>query len=124
MVNSGTTGLATIQAGLNTNPIPLYRDWAVALFMDDLASGSNSAFQQKSWKYREIFSQDVSTTGIPYQLPVTTLADGLKSDFAVVGGSAGYARFATTAGKDALLTFTSGGGMPASSMQFVIIRTK
>jgi hypothetical protein len=52
------------------------------------------------------------------------LSDGTRLDLAVRGGSASYLRFAMPAGKEGLLTFTSGGGAPSTPLQFVVVRTK
>ena len=59
-----------------------------------------------------------------YPLPVTSLVDGAKKDLLIRGGSAGYLRFSVPAGKEGLLTFSSGGGAPSTPLQFVVVRTK
>jgi len=52
------------------------------------------------------------------------IGDNTRQDLSVRGGSAGYLRFALPAGKEGLITFSSGGGAPTPSFQFVVVRTK
>ena len=121
--NSVTTGLGTLTIALGTSPAPFFRDWAVANFIDDLGVGSDPNFQHPSWNYRNIFT--VTFLRNPtYPLLVSGLADNGKTDFLIRGGSASYARFAVAAGKESLLTFSSGGGLPGGAMQFVVVRIK
>ena len=117
------TGLATLRSVYGTDPTPLVRDWAVANYVDDLGVSSDPRFQHKSWNFRDIYT--TTFLNIPtYPLPVTSLADGAKKDFLIRGGSAGYLRFSVAAGKEGLLTFSSGGGAPSTPLQFVVVRTK
>jgi hypothetical protein len=55
---------------------------------------------------------------------VTALNDNTKVDLSVRGGSASYLRLSVAAGKEALLSFTSGAGLPSAPFQFVVVRTK
>ncbi|MEP6617957.1 MAG: Ig-like domain-containing protein [bacterium] len=121
--NSVTTGLATLTNVLGGTPTPFFRDWAVANFIDDFGVASDPSYQHQSWNYRNIFTVTFLRNPV-YPLLVTGLSDNLKSDFAVRGGSASYARFAVPAGKEALMTFSSGGGLPSAPVQFVVVRTK
>ena len=121
--NSTTVGLETLKAVYSTDPTPLFRNWAVANFLDDFGTNTDTRFMHKSWNMRDIFT----TTLLRYQkypLAVTSLVDGAKADFLIRGGSAGYARLSVGAGKEALLTFSSGGGAPSAPLQFVVVRTK
>ena len=121
--NSITTGMATLTNVLGTSPTPFFRDWAVANFIDDFGVASDPNYQHPSWNYRNIFTVTFLRNTF-YPLRVTGLADNVKTDFQVRGGSASYARFGVAAGKEALVTFSSGGGLPSAPMQFVVVRTK
>ena len=121
--NSVTTGLATLTSVLGTDPTPFFRDWTVANFMDDFGVASDPNFQQPSWNFRNILTVTFLRNAF-YPLRVTGLSDNIKTDFSIRGGSASYARFAVPAVRDALITFSSGGGLPATPMQFVVVRTK
>lgn len=121
--NATTVGLETLKSVYGTDPTPLFRNWAVANFLDDFGTNSDSRFMHKSWNMRDIFT----TTLIRYPrypLSVTGLVDATKADFNVRGGSAAYGRLSVGAGREALLTFSSGTGLPGASLQFVVVRTK
>ena len=118
-----TTGLATLQLVLGQDPVPLVKDWTVANYVDDLGVSSDPRYMHKSWNYRNILTTTFLNNPT-YPLAVTGLADGATSNFAIRGGSAAYARFSVLAGREGLLTFSSGGGAPVTPMQFVVVRTK
>ena len=121
--NSTVTGQATLVLALGTDPIPLFRDWAVANYIDDLGVNSDPRFMHKSWNFRDIYVR--TFLNIPkYPLLVTGLVDNTKADLSIRGGSASYLRLSVAAGKEALLTFASGGGLPSTPLQFVVVRTK
>ena len=121
--NATVVGLETLKSVYGTDPTPLFRNWAVANFLDDFGTNTDTRFMHRSWNMRDIFT----TTLLRYQkypLAVTSLVDAAKADFLIRGGSAGYSRFSVPAGKEALLTFSSGGGVPNAPLQFVVVRTK
>jgi hypothetical protein len=121
--NSTVEGFETLKVAYGTDPAPLFRDWAVANFMDDFGVATDPIYTHKSWNFRDIF---VNTfLNIPkYPLAVSTLADGGRVSFSVRGGTAAYVRFSVPASKEGLLTFASGGGLPSSQFQYVVVRTK
>ena len=121
--NATTVGLETLKGVYGTDPTPLFRNWAVANFLDDFGSNTDVRFMHKSWNMRDIFTTTL-TRYQKYPLSVTSLVDAQKADFLIRGGSAGYARLSVAGGKEALLTFSSGGGAPSASLQFVVVRTR
>lgn len=118
-----TTGLETLKLVFGTDPVPLVKDWTVANYVDDLGVTSDPRYVHKSWNYRNILTTTFLNNPT-YPLAVTGLAEGATSNFLVRGGSAAYARLSVPAGREGLLTFTSGGGAPVTPMQFVVVRTK
>ncbi|MEO8623810.1 MAG: Ig-like domain-containing protein [bacterium] len=117
------TGLQTLTSVFGTDPVPLFRDWAVANYIDDLGVSSDPRFMHKSWNFRDIFTN--TFLNIPtYPLLINTLADGATKSFLIRGGSAAYVRLSVPAGKEGLLTFGSQGGAPFTPLQFVVMRTK
>ncbi|MES2178165.1 MAG: Ig-like domain-containing protein [Gemmatimonadota bacterium] len=121
--NSTVTGMATLQLVFGTDPIPLFRDWTVANYLDDFLPTVDPRYQHKSWNYRDIFT--TTFLNIPmYPLVVGNLADNLKTDLMIRGGSAAYLRFSVPPGRESLLTLTSGGGTPSTPLQFMLVRTK
>lgn len=123
MVNSTVTGVGTLTLGFGGDPIPFIRDWNVANFMDDRAGNTNPRYTNPSWHFRDIFANTFLNM-TSYPLSVTDLTDNVKTNFTIRGGSSSYGRFSVPAGKDGLLTFTSGGGLPTASLQFIVVRTK
>ncbi|HEV7992826.1 MAG TPA: hypothetical protein VGP25_13430, partial [Gemmatimonadaceae bacterium] len=123
MVNSDQVGVLSVKAGLQTDPAPLFADWVLANYLDDLGISSDPRFVHKSWNYRDIFTK--TFLNIPtYPLKTTALTDNLSLNVQVKGVSASYYRFAVATGKEALLTFASGQGAPNSAFKFTVIRTK
>jgi hypothetical protein len=122
-VNSDVAGALTLKAGLLTDPAPVLADWAIANYVDDLGLTSDPRFKHASWNFRDIYAKTyVSLGGLPLKL--TFLPDNLSMNVQVKGASASYYRFAVGTGKDALLTFASGGGAPNTSFKFTVLRTK
>jgi hypothetical protein len=121
--NATVTGLATLQSVFGTDPLPMIRNWAVANFLDDFGTNTDTRFMHKSWNFRDIYTTTYLNNPT-YPLRVTALSSGVKTDFLIRGGSAAYARFAVPAGRDGLMTFSSGGGLPSTPLQFVVVRTK
>ena len=123
LAQSDMTGLATLQSGIGTDPLPLFRDWTVANFVDDLGISSDTKYMHRSWNFRDIYSKNYLNFKT-YQLKVTDLPDKVKADFTVRGASASYMRLAVPAGKEGFMTFSSGGGAPTAPLQFIVVRTK
>jgi hypothetical protein len=130
--NSTTSGLATLQFALGQDPAPLVRTWALANYLDDLGIGNDAHFQHLSWNYRSVFGTVFGSydptgtifTPAGYPLAITRLADNTAAAVSVRGGSASYYRFAVAAGRDATLSFSSGGQAPSAALQFNVVRTK
>ena len=59
-----------------------------------------------------------------YPIRLTGLTDGVPKSTGVKGGSASFFRLAVPAGKEALVTFSSGQGAPNASFVFSVVRTK
>jgi hypothetical protein len=128
---STTTGLSTVQAGLLTAPAPILADFALATYIDDLGLSSDPRFMNKSWNFRDIFSNTFGSratgTFVPlgyYPIRLVGLADNVAATVSVKGGSASYYRVSVPVGGEMLLTFASGQGAPNTSLQFNILRTK
>ena len=120
--NSVVQGMATLNQVLGTDVTALFRDWNVANYLDDYGTTSDARFLHQSWNFRDIYVNTFLNVPV-YPLKVAALADNGKADLSVRGGSAGYVRLTVPAGKEGLLTFTSGAGLPSAPFQFVIVRT-
>lgn len=122
-VNSDVTGVLTLKAGLLTQPEPVLEDWALANYLDDLGLSSDPRFKHASWNFRDIYAKTYVSLG-GYPLKTTAVPDNLSLNIQVKGASASYYRLAVATGKEALLTFASGGGAPNTSFKFTLVRTK
>ncbi|HEV2147965.1 MAG TPA: hypothetical protein VGR37_11235, partial [Longimicrobiaceae bacterium] len=105
LVNSSQTGMANLRSAFGTDPVPLFRDWAVSLYLDDAVPGAEARFTQPSWNFRSIF-----LNGIP--LRTRRLTEGATTAFSLDAGGAAYLRFGVGAGR-AELRATSGGAAPS-----------
>ncbi|MEP6991504.1 MAG: Ig-like domain-containing protein [bacterium] len=116
-------GFGTLQQVYGTDPVPLVRDWTVANYMDDLGLTADPRYAHRSWNFRDIYTK--TFLNIPtYPLALLRMTDGAATNLSVRGGSAAYLRLAVPAGREGLLTFSTGGGAPSASFQFMVIRTK
>jgi hypothetical protein len=132
--NSTTSGLGTLAYALG--PVDLtamFRNWALANYVDDVGfSGMDVAYTHKSWNARSVYTTVFGSynnagtvfTPISYPLAVTPLSEGVEAQVAVRGASAAYYRLAVRAGREALLSFASGGAAPDAALQFLVVRTK
>jgi hypothetical protein len=131
--NSTTSGLGTLQFALGPVDLPLlFRNWALANYLDDTGFGTDARFAHKSWNFRSIYGTvfggydptGTVFTPLGYPLKVTPLTQGVGAPVRVRGTSASYYRFRVDAGREALLTFANAGAAPDPALQFVIVRTK
>jgi hypothetical protein len=107
--NSTTTGLNTLAAGLQRDPKPLLREFALA----------NMIGGHPSWDYVSVY-KEVFVGGI-YPLKYGKLLEG-ATPVSAKGGSAGYYRFRTIAGSQALLRFGSSAAPRDANLTFVVTR--
>jgi len=130
--NSTQAGLNTVTGGLLTDARPYLADFTLANYLSDLGITSDPRFVHKSWNYRDIFSKtygsrDVNGVFTPlgyYPIELFGLLDATPHAVSVKGGSASYYRLAVPAGREALVTFSSGQGAPNASFVFSVVRTK
>ena len=132
--NSTTSGFGTLHAvfGADADLSRLFRDWAVANLLDDWAGPADARFAHRSWNFRSLFDNTFGSydagrtvfTPIGSPLRVSALINGVNARVRVRGTSASYFRLAVAGGHEALLTFTSGQGIPSPSLQFIVVRTK
>ena len=132
--NSTTSGLGTLSFALG--PVDLtamFRNWAVANYVDDWGiTGIDPSLTHKSWNARSVYGTVFGTynsagtvfTPLGYPLAVTPLSEGVPAAITVRGASAAYYRLGVGGGREALLTFSSGGAAADPALQFLIVRTK
>lgn len=111
LLNSRTTGMTNLRAALGTDPLPLFRDWAVSVYLDDAVPGVDARFAQPSWNFRGLFS-----SGLP--LRTRRLNNAATTSLSLTPGGAAYLRFGVGAAR-AEVRVTSGGQAPAGACSVV-----
>ena len=120
LVNSTTSGVANLTNVLGTSPDSLMRDWAISVFLDDNAANVDPRFQQSSWNFRDLISNDGTSTVFP--LAPRMLRDGGTQSFQMWAHGVSFLRFTVPTAQDALLTVTSGGLTLPANVQLAIVR--
>jgi hypothetical protein len=127
LVNSNAVGLPNLTGVFGSTLTTQMRDWATAVFTDDLNATTDSRFQMPSWNFRNII------TGVPgygmffksYPLATTALFDGTASSLQLFGGGEAYFRFTVPAGGQASVDWAGAGGAVASPLvQWTLVRTR
>ena len=117
--NSTTTGLETLRYGLQRDPAPLLRDFAVANSPGPWPP--DIRFLHRSWDFDDVFGQ-VFVGGYP--VPITLLREGTSVSVAARGGSASYYRFQVLPDVQPLLKFGSGEAPANGKLKFMVVRTR
>jgi hypothetical protein len=122
LVNTSIAGQANFNAVMG-DLTALTRDWAVAQFLDDGATGNGqSIFSHPSWNFRSIFPA-LGTNGT-WPLVTRPLVSPTAVTFNLVGGGASYLRFRVAAGAPATLAATSAGQPLSANIDFILVRTQ
>ena len=132
IVNSTSTGLANLANVMPGEQLQTFlNDWSVATFTDDftalLASQLNARYKFPSWNFRSIYPNlriGGTTTLGTYPLNVRTLRANVSQRLKLAGGGAGYLRFAVPANKDGLISVSTNGAAPSTSLKFSIVRLR
>ncbi len=128
LVNTGSTGLANLQAGLGTDPLPWFRDFSAAMYADNAFGlvAPPAAWDQPSWDFRGLYSiLDFTGDGVAdgYPLAVRNLANGVTDAIMLsAGGGAAYARLGVPAGAFAGVTVRAGGVAPGATVRVAVVR--
>jgi hypothetical protein len=88
LVNSSTSGFTNVQQVIGEDLSPLYRDWSVASYLDDLVTTREPGHQHASWNYRSIMAAVNGSVIEPRQLsPVR------QEQLVLQAGGAAYLEF-------------------------------
>jgi len=96
LANSTATGMANLRGALGTDPLPLFRDWSVAVYADDAVAGVPAVYTVPSWHFRSVSA--AFRTDRRFPLRVRQLSNGVAQRFDLPGGGAAYLRFGVAAG--------------------------
>lgn len=127
LVNSKVTGLDNLTNVFGPNVMTQIRDWATAVFSDDVPGVTDARFLEQSWNMRDIWPNLRSSSGTAlgkYPLAVIPLADAAPASVQIVAGGEAYIRFSVPPGTSASIDWTSN-GLPVSPLvQFTVVRTR
>jgi len=131
LVNSNTTGVANLQSVLSGNQFADYlRDWSVALIADDYTAATTTAlgatYTIPAWSFRSIypglrFSGGGALGGYP--IATRSLRSNVPQRVALAGGTSSYLRFSLS-NTSALITVSSNGAVPPSSLRYALVRIR
>ena len=132
LVNSTTTGTANLQTVLSGGQFADYlRDWSISLIADDystsLAAVLDPRFANPAWNFRNIFPGLRFGSGAAlgvYPIATRSLPSGTPQRIPLAGGTSSYLRFSIAAGKPALLSITSNGNVPPTTLRYGIVRLR
>ena len=122
LVNSRDTSLANLRGALGTDALGWVRDWAVAVYTDDVVYGTPSRFAQPSYDFRSILPAQVAERRFP--LAARQLTAATPTAVTLTGGGAAYVRFRVPPGGVARLRVTSAGAPPPGSLSVSVVRTR
>jgi len=127
LVNSKVTGLDNLTNVFGANIMTQIRDWATAVFSDDVPGVTDARYLEQSWNMRDIWPNLRSSSGTPlgkYPLAIIPLSDATPASMSIVAGGEAYIRFSVPAGTSASIDWTSN-GLPVSPLvQFTLVRTR
>ena len=113
LVNSTSTGMANLRNVYGSDLTGLFRDWATAFALDDVA-GAASRYSFRSWNIASV-SAALTAAGT-YPLATGSLVSGVSKSVTINGGGAAYLRFGVAAGGTGSLSWTA----PANVLTTVV----
>jgi hypothetical protein len=122
LVNSNLEGVANIQNAIGgASPTDWLRDHIAAVYADDNGLTLASQYKNPSWDFRSLYT---ALNG-SYQLVPRPLTNGtaLTLSYSQGGGTA-FTRFGVPASNFATVTTLSGGTIPGSPFNLIVVRTK
>ncbi|WP_373063362.1 Ig domain-containing protein [Gemmatimonas sp.] len=132
LVNSNTAGVANLQNVLSGGQFADYlRDWSVSLIADDFSAATTAALSANyitpSWNFRSIFP-GLRFSGGPvlgvYPIATRTLLSGSPQRVLLAGGTSSFVRFGIPAGRSAVITLSSNGALPSSTLKYALVRLR
>ncbi len=132
LVNANTTGVANLQSVLSGSQFADYlRDWSVSLIADDFSASTtaalSSAYITPSWNFRSIFPGLRFSGGSPlgvYPIATRSLLSGTPQRVLLAGGTSSFIRFGIPAGRSAIVTVSSNGAPPPSTLKYALVRLR
>ena len=132
LVNSNTTGVANLQNVLSGGQFADYlRDWSVSLIADDFSPATTAALPRSyimpSWNFRSIYPglrfSGGTALGV-YPIAARSLLSGSPQRVLLAGGTSSFVRFGIPAGRSAVITVSSNGALPPSTLKYALVRLR
>jgi hypothetical protein len=127
LVNSKRSGQANLAGVFGASYLTQIRDFATAIFADDVPGMTDPRFSEPSWNMRSIFPSLVNSANVPlrkYPLAVLPVSDAAPASTSLVAGGSAYFRFSVPANGKASIDWTAN-GLPVSPLiQFTVVRTR
>ncbi len=132
LVNSNTTGVANLQSVLSGSQFADYlRDWSVSLIADDFSLATtaalSSSYVMPSWNFRSIYPglrfSGGTALGV-YPIASRSLLSGSPQRVLLAGGTSSFVRFGIPAGRSAIVTVSSNGALPPSTLKYALVRLR
>jgi hypothetical protein len=132
LVNTTATGVTNLQQVLSGGAFADYlRDWTISLIADDYSTATTTAlgapYTNPAWNFRSIYPglrlAGGAALGV-YPIATRSLVTGVPQRIALAGGASSYIRFSVPAGQRALLSLSSNGALPASTLRYGIVRLR
>jgi len=132
LVNSTATGVSNLQQVLSGGAFADYlRDWAVANIADDFSvattQGLGALYTNPAWSFRSVFPGlrigGGNALGV-YPIAARSLISNAPQRITLAGGTSSYIRFSVPPGQRALLTVSSNGALPPSTLRYGIVRLR
>ena len=132
LVNSNTTGVNNLQNVLSGGQFADYlRDWSVSLIADDFSVATTAAlpvsYITPSWNFRNIYPGLRFSGGTPlgvYPIATRSLLSGSPQRVLLAGGTSSFVRFGIPAGRRIVITLSSNGTLPPSTLKYALVRLR
>jgi hypothetical protein len=111
LANSTASGFTNLQQVMGQDPMPLYRDWTVTTYTDDLVATRSPNFQQPSWDHRSIIPAIITNAMLPQP---RTLIAATPQRVTLWGGGTTYLQFGVVPLQRAEIQVTPAAGIPTS----------
>lgn len=132
LVNSTATGVNNLQQVLSGGAFADYlRDWTIANIADDFSvattQGLGTRYINPAWSFRSVFPGlrigGGNALGV-YPIAARSLISNTPQRITLAGGTSSYIRFSVPPGQRALLTLSSNGALPPSTLRYGIVRLR
>ena len=132
LVNSNTTGVNNLQNVLSGSQFADYlRDWSVSLIADDFSVATTAALSASyitpSWNFRSVYPGlrfGGSTPLGVYPIATRSLLSGSPQRVQLAGGTSSFVRFGIPAGRRVVITLSSNGALPPSTLKYALVRLR